>query len=325
MIERRKRRFDILSVGELLVDLISSEFVSNFSEAQHYTRLPGGSPANIGMNMARLGNQVCLVATVGSDGMGAFLKEKMDQLGMDCSFLRKADEPTTLILVTRSKEVPDFEAYRGADQHILPQQLPEELLGQTSLFHTTCFALSKSPARETILEAASKAIVNGCQLSIDANYAAKIWPDREEAVEIVNRYFSMGAIVKMSEVDWERLYGTPMKEPREAADFLLSQGASQVCITLGADGCLVADLDNKAYLPGRPVKVKDTTGAGDAFWSGYLTAWLDGYELRDCALAGRRMAELKLEKFGALPRVVERSQIYSDIADFQNYPSGGSS
>ncbi|NJN34428.1 MAG: hypothetical protein HC817_09435 [Saprospiraceae bacterium] len=66
-------------------------------------------------------------------------------------------------------------------------------------------------------------------------------------------------------------------------------------------------------MPTRPVDVKDTTGAGDAFWSGYLTARLDGHGIKKAALAGRKMAETKLGIFGQLPQVIDKELIYSDL------------
>ena len=86
-------------------------------------------------------------------------------------------------------------------------------------------------------------------------------------------------------------------------------GASEVCLTLGGDGCWVADSNERHFLPTRPVVVKDTTGAGDAFWSGYLTAWLEGLSLLGKVKAGRRMAEFKLGYFGPLGKEVDRETV----------------
>jgi fructokinase len=120
----------------------------------------------------------------------------------------------------------------------------------------------------------------------------------------------MGAFVKVSEVDWERLYGLPLTDYKQAAQHFLDLGAAEVCVTLGGEGCYVATKEEAHFLAARPVEVKDTTGAGDAFWSGYLTAWCDGLSLLAKAKAGRRMAELKLGYFGPLPNTVDRKMIY---------------
>ncbi|MBK8704241.1 MAG: sugar kinase [Saprospiraceae bacterium] len=313
MQSRRFRPIDIVSAGELLVDFISSRFVRDLQKAVNFKRLQGGSPANLCINMARLGNASKLVATVGNDQMGVFLRDAVAATGVDTSLIREIDLPTTLILVTRSKKVSNFQAYRAADSFIYDEQMTDELLSQTSLFHTTCFALSRIPAQVVIFEAAQRAMKLGCQVSIDANYSPKIWSDREEAQRYVTRYCELGALVKVSEVDWERLYEEPLKDPEHAARHFLNMGARQVCVTLGKEGCLVADHKGANFLPSREVEVKDTTGAGDAFWSGYLTAWLDGYNPLQCATAGRRMAELKLAHFGPFPGPVDKNLVFEEI------------
>jgi fructokinase len=310
------KTIDVLSVGELLIDLISTDFAETFEGVENFKRIPGGSPANLGMNMMRLGNRVRLVACVGQDAMGGYLSDYVQSLGFDTDSILRVPQPTTLILVTRSQKVSDFEAYRGADCQISASQLSDEMLNQTKIFHTTCFALSKKPAQTNILNAAKKAAELGCKLSIDANYAQKIWQNRKEARKMVAEYVSNGAFVKISEVDWERLYGSPLTNPKAAAEHFLDLGASEVCVTLGGDGCYVAAATGGSFLPARKVEVKDTTGAGDAFWSGYLTARLDGHELLEAATAGRRMAELKLAHFGPLPKTIERLKIYEDFQQF---------
>ncbi len=309
----RNRRFDIIAVGELLVDFISTDFAENLHEVKDFKRLQGGSPANLSMNMARLGNQAKLIATVGQDAMGDYLSNCVQALAVDCAHLARIDQPTSLILVTRSKEVSNFEAYRAADCQITEAQLTEDILSDCSIFHTTCFGLSKAPAQQAILRAASFVVQKGGQLAIDLNYAKKIWPDQQEAQKIVGSYCKMGAFVKVSDVDWQRLYDKSLDDPAKAANHFLALGARAVCVTLGAEGCYVANGDSSFHLPARQIQVKDTTGAGDAFWAGFLTAWLDGGTLKERALAGRKLAEMKLSRFGPLPLKVSKKDLYQDL------------
>ncbi|HNE29336.1 MAG TPA: sugar kinase [Saprospiraceae bacterium] len=309
-----RRPIDILSAGELLVDFITAEFASTLDEATLFKRIPGGSPANLCMNMARLGNKAILIASVGNDDMGTVLRNYVGRLGVDVSYVSQVDEPTTLILVTRSASVANFQAYRGADAMLMIRQFPYSRFEEISIFHTTCFAMSKNPAQRVILEAAEKARRAKCQLSLDANYAEKIWPDRLEAQRLVAEICRLGALVKVSDVDWSRLYEDNNPAPDAVLDHFLKMGATEVCYTLGAQGCWVANDSERHFLPGRAVEVKDTTGAGDAFWSGYLTARLDGKNLLECATAGRRMAEIKISHFGPLPDLVDRAAVYVDLA-----------
>jgi fructokinase len=310
----RTRPIDIVTAGELLIDFMSTDFADDLKQVQHFQRFQGGSPANLAMNMARLGNIASLVASVGADDMGDFLIESVANVGVHTDYIaRISQQPTTLILVTRSKNISNFEVYRGADAFIAKEQLPDHLLAKTFIFHTTCFGISKSMSQTSILEAAERAANLGCQLSLDVNYANKVWSDPLEARQLVQQYCSHSALVKVSEVDWERLYGSAFVNPEEAGTHFLSLGAKAVCVTMGSAGLKVFSATESYFLPSRPVEVKDTTGAGDAFWSGFLTAWIDGHTLLQCAKAGRRMAEYKLGYLGNLPSQVDKMMIYQDI------------
>lgn len=303
------KKYDILSVGELLIDFISENYIEDFLKETTFRQFQGGSPANMCLNMQLLGNRTKLVCSVGSDAMGQFLYQKVANYGMNCEDVAIIPNmPSTLILVTRSRTTPDFEVYRMADCQISMEQLSEAK--NARIYHTTCFALSKKPAQTNIMEAAKIAAKNGVQLSIDANYAQKIWNDREEAQAVVKTYCSYGAIVKVSDVDWSRLYPNKPFEKEKVAKHFLSLGAKEVCVTLGEDGSYVAN-EKEAYSIGIvPIKVMDTTGAGDAFWSGYLTAWLDEKSLKERALAGRKMASIKLQHLGPLQQTIDKTVLY---------------
>ena len=297
------RRFQLLAVGELLVDLIGHNVADSLLHTRDFHRYQGGSPANMAANMARLGNRTALVACVGADNLGAYLKQRVSEAGVDTQYIAEdALAPTSLVVVSRTKGTPDFIAYREADRQLLPEHLPDSLLQESAIFHTTCFALSQQPAQDTIVDAAQRACKAGCQVSIDANYAAPIWPDRQQALHILRSYCASKAIVKLSEDDAARLYGAPQPAEQIIGDFH-DMGASLVCLTLGADGSWVSYNEGreKVRIPGKKIEVIDATGAGDAYWAGFLTAWLDGRTPEQCAQAAVYVAELKLTRNGPLP------------------------
>jgi len=306
------RPYALLSVGELLADFIGHHVSGSLLDAQDFRRYQGGSPANMAANMARLGNRVALVACVGDDNIGKYLVRQVEETGVDVSNVAvDRYEPTSLVVVSRTARTPDFVAYRMADRCLHPSQLPDSLLAQADIFHTTCFALSKQPAQDTIIDAAQRAKAAGCRISIDANYAPSIWPDREQAWRVLTDYFAGGALVKVSMDDVERLYAEPREPETVFADFH-RMGASLICLTLGADGSVVSYENGakQARIPGRKVDVIDATGAGDAYWAGFLTAYLDGYAPANCARAGAILAKMKLTHQGTLPTTVDRTELY---------------
>lgn len=308
------RPYALLAAGELLVDLIGHALVNDLSESRDFHRHPGGSPANLASNMARLGGTVALVACVGNDNFGVYLKTRLTDVGVPTDYVATDPlEPTSLVVVSRTTGTPDFIAYRTADRMIQPAHLPDALLVKTALFHTTCFALSRSPAQESLLDAARRAAAAGCQLSIDANYAPQLWPDRAEARRVVTEYLSHGAFVKLSTDDAARLYGQEVADERILNDFH-EAGAALICLTKGADGSLLSweRGTQQVVIPGKKLDVVDVTGAGDAYWAGFLTAWLDGHPYPACAEAGSRLAARKLTTLGPLPAGLGRAVLYEN-------------
>ena len=77
------KKYALVAVGELLADLIGTEFTQNLSDTETFRRFQGGSPANLAANMARLGNSTALVACVGNDNLGAYLTQKVAETGVD--------------------------------------------------------------------------------------------------------------------------------------------------------------------------------------------------------------------------------------------------
>lgn len=306
------KKYTLLSVGELLVDLIGSEISENILQATDFQRFQGGSPANMAANMARLGENVALISCVGNDNLGKFLTQEVAKTGIDINHIVTDDtQPTSIVVVSRSTGTPDFIAYRTADRMLKPKHISDEILAQSAIFHTTCFALSQDPAQTTIVDAARRANALGCRVSIDANYAQQIWGDRQNAWQVISEYCSHNALVKLSEDDAERIYGHSVTQEQILEDFH-GMGSDLICLTLGAKGSVIsyAGGSKRILVEGKKIEVVDVTGAGDAYWAGFLTAWAEGNLPEICAKAGANLAALKLITKGPLPSQVDKGVLY---------------
>ena len=298
-----EKTIDIICVGEVLIDFIGHEINTSVKKTKDYHRYLGGSPTNVAVNAARLGLKSALVATCGEDGLGEYIIRKLKKYHVITSQIRKSDtEPTSVIFVSKSTGTPDFIPYREADCQINQSQIPDELLEKAKIFHTTCFALSKNPARSTILESAKKAKKLGLQTSIDINFSERIWPNREEAIQVLKDYLSNDPLVKVSEDDCFRLFGETKSEAF-IFDYFHGLGVSTICLTKGKDGVKLSDATQGLFFQEAiPIReIKDTTGAGDAFWTGFLYAKLNNKSIVESITIAQKLASIKLQNIGRLP------------------------
>ncbi len=294
---------DILCVGEVLVDFIGHQTGVLINNTRDYHRYLGGSPANVAMNSARLGLKSVMVATVGDDGFGDYIFERLGEVGVNTNQIKKiSDKPTSVIFVSRTDSTPDFIPYRKADPCIEESQISTDLLSKTNIYHTTCFALSQKPAQTTILKKAEEAFNLGCKLSIDVNYAKKLWNSQEEALQVIKAYCKFNPLVKISEDDMLRLFEQKLSH-EEIFEFFHSQGVDTVCLTLGSKGVKLSKKGEAVIqLPAIPIDVvQDATGAGDAFWSGFLFAYIKEKPIEKCLEVALQLAALKLQNVGRLP------------------------
>ncbi len=305
------KTIDIISIGEIVIDFIGHEMNRSINRTKDYHRYLGGSPTNVAVNASRLGLNALLVATCGQDGLGDYLVRKLKSNKVILDSIQKSQiHPTSVIFVSKSTETPDFIAYRQADCQIEVQQLPDAVLANAKIFHTTCFALSQNPARTTILNRATKAKELGLKLSIDINFSEKIWPNREEAIAVLKEYLSNDPLVKLSEDDCYRLF-SEQKSEDFIFDYFHGLGVTTICLTKGKNGVVVSD-KTKGIIRQNALEIneiKDTTGAGDAFWTGFLYAQLQNYTLDESIAIAQKLAAIKLQNVGQLPDNIGIDQI----------------
>ena len=303
------KNIDILTIGELLVDMISADY-DDF-ESSTYNRYFGGSPSNIAINTKRLGINSLVASCVGNDGLGKFLISSLKEVGIDTSCVNTSENSTSMVLVTKSKATPIPIFYRDADYQLSYNERLHNALKHCKIMHFSCWPISKQPSRSAIEKAIEEARNNGALVCFDPNYHPMLWEKNVDGIEYVKSIISKIDIIKPSEDDAERIFGKDTNE-NQVKKFL-DLGAKMVIMTLGKEGALISNGVETLKMDTLAKEVVDTTGAGDAFWSGFYAAIVKGYTLRKALELGFAVSAYKLRYAGAvvqLPTLEEIKKIY---------------
>jgi len=306
----------VLTIGEMVVDFISAEKTDTLSNASTFRRYLGGSPANIAVYVSKLGGESAVIAKTGIGAFGTFLKGELQRHGVTTEYLSMDHRThTTVIFVSSTSATPDFEEFRSGDYLLRPEEISEEAISRTRVVHASTFALSREPCRSAVLWAFRKAREMGKIVSLDPNYSRRVWPDQKEARRVIREAYRYVNVTKPSSDDARRVFG-PEYAPEQYIQKFHDLGAETVVFTMGEGGNLISENGNNlAHIPSRPVEVVDATGAGDAFWAGFLTATLDGNPTERSVLFAREIVERKLRTKGPLPADIAREEIYQSLQD----------
>jgi fructokinase len=310
--------YDIVALGELLIDFTSYGYSP--AGMRLFEQNPGGAVANVLAAVTKLGGSGAFLGKVGSDMHGRFLKETLDHAGINTRGLILSDSVfTTLAFVSLSEtgeRTFSFARKPGADTQILPGELDESLLGDAKVFHFGSLSLTDEPARSATHHAVKFAKSHGAVISYDPNYRAPLWPDGETAKERMRELLPYVDIMKLSDEETSLL--TDYDTPEEAASYLNTLGISCVAVTLGKKGALVSVAGKSNVVSGYPNPAVDTTGAGDAFWGGFLyrmfalnklPAALTLEDAADCANWGNAVATCCVQKRGAIPAMPSMGEV----------------
>jgi len=290
---------DLLAVGEVLIDLISQEEADTFLEVESFKRYFGGSPANIAMNLARLGKKSALISRVGFDGLGEYLIKRLEEAGVITDSISiDRDNNTTVIMVTRSQNSPKFIAYRGAEKFIDSDEIKDGDICKSKIIHLSTFALSAPKSRRAIEKIIKIARDQDKVISLDPNYRPQLWEGTEDGIEYIKNLLPKIDIIKPSLDDAEALFGRG-----DAASYIKSfhqRGCKLVILTQGAAGLIVSTGEEIKHFDSLATEVVDTTGAGDAFWSGFYTGISSGYSLELAVQLGNSVAAEVIKEVGAI-------------------------
>jgi fructokinase len=274
----------ILVAGETLIDFLPGA-TGPLSSVESFTRRPGGAPANVAVALARLGEVPLFWTRVGDDPFGDFLVETLTAEGLPDRFVeRDPAAKTGLAFVSLDEDAErTFSFYHdgSAETRLDPGRVPDEALASVEWVHFDGLSLDARPARDAVLDLASRASEAGCTVSFDPNARPERWT-RFSFDESVRRAFGLADVVKATPEDLAEAGHDPDADPATLAAAVHEAGPHTVLVTLGSRGSYLSSTAAAPWgeatvdHPGYDVDPVDTTGAGDAFLAGAMVALADG-------------------------------------------------
>jgi fructokinase len=254
-------------IGEALVDLVPE------GPAGRYRESPGGSPFNVAVGLARLGNRTSLMARFADDRFGRLLRGAAAEEGIDLSAAPRAAERATVATASvdgAGQVTYEFDMDGTADWQWSTAEL-RAVSPATQVLHFGSIAAWTPPGAERIAGLAGELGATGIVLiSYDPNIRPSVIGPREQAAGQVERNIRLAHVVKASREDLAWLY--PELQTDQVAAHWGRLGPALVVVTDGADGASAYRRAGPPLRrPGRRVDVVDTIGAGDAFTAGLVT------------------------------------------------------
>ncbi len=275
-----------LLLGEALVDLVCERPVTSLAQADAFVPHVGGSPANIAITAARLGARVALAGGVGDDAWGDWVRERLQDEGVDTALLdidRGAPTAVAFVTVDDGGE-PSFLIHAGAAgaaMEAVADRLPAAVAGADALVLSTGTLVGEAE-REVTLAAHAQALEADIPVLFDPNLRPGRWENPTRAVSVARGLVKGAFLVKANRSEATALTGE--RDPVAAAQALLAGGARHVVVTCGADGAILRGGGLRLDVPGVSARVLDTTGAGDAV-TGVLVARLAASGFYPAAMA----------------------------------------
>jgi fructokinase len=263
-------------------------------EVTSWTPYPGGAPANVATGLARLGTHTVFLTALGTDDLGEKFIHLLNDRKVDTTYIQRNSHPTRDVLVTRSLDGDRTFAGFGAakttdyaDCFVDASKLPKDVIAAADVLVTGTLGLAYPGSAEAIQTAVSAAKSASpstdpnkekCAVIIDVNWRPVFWDDLEKARDVVKNFVPFADILKVTDEEAEWLFDIPATDALQHPEKVLNAvpNARGVLVSAGEKGSAYAfrspggKMDISGIVPVLDVKVADTTGAGDAYLSGFI-------------------------------------------------------
>ena len=320
-------RLDLITAGRVSMDLFARDIGADFIDISAFETGVGGSPVNIAIGASRLGLSALAFTAVGDDEVGRFVKHYLRGEGVDARHvISKPGKRTGMAVV--GVQPPDrfpLQFYRedAADIHLSIDDALRLPLNQARALQLSGTALSRGSARDVTVYLAERARRLGLASFIDLDLRPDQWTHALAFGLNLRRVLPLCDVIIGTEEEFEAAL-SPEPESvmaggqvadhqrlqRQMRQFC-AESAATLIVKRGERGVTVMRRETELDVPGFPVEVVNTVGAGDGFASGLIAGWSKGWDWRRTARFANACGALVVTRNGcarALPYWDEATQ-----------------
>jgi ribokinase len=304
------KKSKIAVIGSFVVDLTSRAgrlpVAGETVKGTVFKLGPGGKGSNQAVAAHRAGADMILATKVGNDVFGRVALDFYENENMDTSYVfidQEKETGTALIMVDEVSGQNQILVVSGACDHITDEEIDK----LKKVIEESEFILLQL---EINMDAIEKVIEIAHQMG------KTVVLNTAPAHELSDELLSKVDIITPNETEAEVLTGVKIQseaDAEKAAVVLMQRGVKNVVITLGKSGVFVMTADKKKMIAPLKVKVVDTTGAGDAFNGGFVTALAEGMDIFEAAWFGNVVGSLSVTKLGTAPAMPYRDEIDKNL------------
>lgn len=323
------KSLDLICLGRVAVDLYGQQIGSRLEDETTFAKYLGGSSGNVAYGAAIQGLKTSMLARVGDEHMGRFLREELESVGVDTSHLITDKERLTALVILGIKDDETFPLifYRDncADMAIRATDFSEDYIASAKALAITGTHLSHPNTRQAVLTALEYAGRNQVKRLLDIDYRPVLW-GLTSLGDGETRYIDSAAVTQsLQQVlhHFDVLVGTE-------EEFHIAGGSTDTLTALkkvrtltnavlvckrGALGCSVFegeipdDLDGALNVYGVKVDVLNVLGAGDAFMSGLLRGYINNEGWQQACTYANACGALVVSRHGCAPAMPTKVEL----------------
>jgi len=322
---------DLITVGRISLDLFALDIGAEFHDITGFETGVGGSPVNIAIGASRLGLRSIAFTAVGDDPVGQFLRRFLTNEQVNPDFIPvKSGRRTGMAVV--GVQPPDrfpllFYRENPADIHLTIEEAKGLPLAETRALSLSGTALSRGGAHDVSLYLAEEARLRGITTFIDLDLRPDQWSHPLAFGLHLRRALPLcDVIIGTEEEFYAALSPTPeaIMAGETVTDLdglinLLQEFAGQhdalLVLKRGDRGARLYENGSHTDVPGYPVEIVNTVGAGDGFASGLIYGWARGWGWEEAARFANACGALVVSRHGCARALPYRREVEAFIKD----------